>query len=167
MAALIDNTTSMYLRDDTPASEPRYSVRYYFDPNSLTMANGDTHAIFTARNNTTDILRLDFGFISGSYQVRVYLRTDTAATITNWVALTDAAHAIELDWAAASGPGVNNGSLSLWIDGAQVANLTGLDNDTHRIEQARLGPYVGIDAATSGTEYFDAYVSGRSSYIGP
>jgi hypothetical protein len=42
MAALIDNTTAMYVRDDTPYSETRYRARFYFDPNTLTMAGGPT-----------------------------------------------------------------------------------------------------------------------------
>jgi RHS repeat-associated protein len=55
----------------------------------------------------------------------------------------------------------------LWIDGAQQADLTGVDNDTWRIDRARLGVVAGMDAGTSGTSYFDAFESRRSSYIGP
>ncbi len=36
LSATIVNTTSMYVRDDTPAGEARYRARFYFDPNSIT-----------------------------------------------------------------------------------------------------------------------------------
>lgn len=167
MAALIDNTTAMYITDDTPVSEARYRARFYFDPNSLTMAEGDTHSIFGARNSTTELLRIDFRRQAGNYQIRAFIGNDTTAMATFWFTISDAPHTIEFDWSAATGVGANDGFLTLWIDGAIVANQTSLDNDTMRIEQARLGPYVGIDAGTSGTELFDAFASTRVNYIGP
>jgi hypothetical protein len=48
--------------------------------------------------------------------------------------------------------------------------ISGVDNDnlsTQAIDDARLGAVNGIDATTSGTTYFDAFESRRSSYIGP
>ena len=45
--------------------------------------------------------------------------------------------------------------------------MTAVDNDTWRIDRARLGPVSGIDAGTSGTEYFDGFVSRRQTYTGP
>ena len=53
------------------------------------------------------------------------------------------------------------------IDGIQQANLTGIDNDTLRIDRARLGALAGMDVGTSGTYYFDAFESRRQTYIGP
>ena len=167
MAALIDNTTIMYVTDDSPISEARYRARFYFDPNSLTMANNDSHSIFAARSNTADPLRIDLRRQPGLYQIRAFVGNDTGAITTAWFTISDDPHSIEIDWSAATGVGANDGSFTMWIDGAVVATLTGLDNDTLRIEQARLGPYVGIDPGTSGTEYFDAFVSRRQTYIGP
>ena len=46
------------------------------------------------------------------------------------------------------------------------ATRSAIDNDKFRVEEARLGPQ-GIAARTSGTEYFDAFVSRRTEYIGP
>jgi len=60
-----------------------------------------------------------------------------------------------------------NGSISLWLDGELKQTVSGIDNDTLRIEKARLGPSSGLDAGTSGTEYFDAFESRRQTYIGP
>jgi hypothetical protein len=63
--------------------------------------------------------------------------------------------------------GVNNGSLTFWIDGVQQASLTGVDNDTRRIDRVRLGAVSGLDSGTSGTYYFDAFESRKQTYIGP
>ena len=46
------------------------------------------------------------------------------------------------------------------------ANLTGIDNDTRRIDRLRLGATADLDNGTSGTYYFDAFESRRTSYIG-
>jgi YD repeat-containing protein len=37
---------------------------------------------------------------------------------------------------------------------------------TRRVNAGQLGPIAGIDSGTRGTEYFDAFVSRRSTYIG-
>jgi uncharacterized protein YjiK len=164
MAALIDNTTSMYVRDDTPTNEPRYRARFYFDPNSITMADGNTHRIMVARNAGVDLVRLEFRRANLNYQVQAVIRTDAGSYIgTSWYTVTDAPHPIEIDWQAATSAGANNGSLSLWIDDTLSQTLSGIDNDTHRVEQARLGPLQGVDAGTSGTEYFDAFESRRQT----
>jgi len=84
---------------------------------------------------------------------------------TNWFTINDASHFIELDWRADAG--TNDGGLTLWIDAVQQADLTGIDNDTRRIDRVRLGAITGIDAGTSGTYYFDAFESRRQTFIGP
>jgi len=63
--------------------------------------------------------------------------------------------------------GTNNGGLTLWIDGAQSAELTAIDNDMRRIDRVRLGVPAGVDGTTRGTYYFDAFESRRRTYIGP
>lgn len=86
---------------------------------------------------------------------------------TAWFTLGDQPHSIELDWQAASAAGANNGQATLWVDGVQVGSVTGVDNDTRRMEQASLGPVSGIDTGTQGTMYFDAFESRRQTPIGP
>ncbi len=63
--------------------------------------------------------------------------------------------------------GANNGRLTFWLDGTQQASVTGINNDTRRIDTVRVGVVTGLDAGTSGTEYFDAFESRRQTYIGP
>ena len=44
---------------------------------------------------------------------------------------------IEIDWQAAGGPGANNGYLKFWIEEDQRGPVTGVDNDTRRIDRVR------------------------------
>ena len=54
----------------------------------------------------------------------------------------------------------------MWIDGVEKESLTGLDNDLDPVEKVRLGVVGGIDAGTSGSHFFDSFVSRRETYIG-
>ncbi len=169
LQAIIVNTTSIYVRDDTPNNEPRYRARFYFDPNSVTMASGDAHLIFVGKTiSGTDVFRVWFRFSGSVYQVRANLVDNgTTYTSTAYYTISDAPHSIEIDWAAATAAGANDGYISLWIDGVLEQTMSGINNDTRRVDEVRLGPAAGIAASTSGTEYFDAFESRRQSYIGP
>jgi hypothetical protein len=169
LQAVIDDINSIYVTDDTPNAEPRYRARFYFDPNSISMLSGDTHYIFRGYSGTSTVaLRVQFRFSNSAYQLRAGLVGDGSTWAnSSWLTISDASHAIEMDWRAATGAGANNGSLTMWIDGVQQANLTGVDNDTRRIDRARLGAVSGVDTGTMGTYYFDAFESRRQTYIGP
>jgi hypothetical protein len=167
LQALINDNRSIYVRDDLPNGEPRYRARFYFDPNSIRMAAGNAHIIFQGNNSSgTAILQIELRFYNG-YQIRAKLLNDYSSfTNTSWFAISDAPHFIELDWRAATSTTTHNGGLTLWIDAAQKANPTTIDNDTRRIDSIRLGAVSGIDSGTRGTYYFDDFVSRRQNYIG-
>lgn len=159
----------MYVTDDTPNAEPHYRARFYFDPTSISMRSGNAHYIFYGYSGTsTVVLRIEFRYYLSSYQLRAGLVNDgTTWKTSSWFTISDAPHYVEIDWKAATAAGANNGYLALWIDGTQRANLTGVDNDTRRIDRVRLGPVAGIDSGTRGTYSLDAFESRRSTYIGP
>ena len=169
LQAVIDDNIALYVTDDRPNGEPRYRARFYFDPNSIPMVSGNAHHLFYGYTGTsTVVLRLEFRFSGGVYQIRTALLNDsTSWTNSSWFTLSDAPHFIELDWRAATAPGANNGGLTLWLDGIQQANLSGIDNDTRRIDRVRLGPVAGLDTGTRGTYFIDAFESHRTSSIGP
>jgi hypothetical protein len=173
MQALINDNNSIYVIDDSPSAEPHYRVRFYFDPNTIAMASNDAHLIFLGRaaNGTTTgttLLQVELRFSGGKYQIRALILDDaTTFTSSGWFTISDAPHPIELDWRASTAAGANNGGLTLWTDGVQRANITGIDNDTRRIESVRLGALTGIDTGTRGTYYFDAFESRRQTYMGP
>ncbi len=135
------------------------------------MATNDAHYIFYAiSHDGLVVARVEFGKIASGYQIRAGAVTDaSSSTFTNlaWTtAVTSAWHKIEIEWKAATAPGANDGVLTLWIDGVQKATVTTLDNDTRRVDGAQLGAVAGIDTGTRGTEYFDTFVSRRTTYIG-
>jgi len=169
LRAVINNTTAIYVTDDNPNSEIRYRARFYFDPNSIVMSNGNANYIFYGYTGTsTDVLRIEFRRSSGAYQLQAAARNDKSSwSASNWFTISDAPHFVELDWRASTAAGANNGSLTFWIDGVQQANLTGIDNDTRRIDRVRLGAVSGLDSGTLGTYYFDAFESRKQTYIGP
>jgi hypothetical protein len=168
LQAVVDDNRAIFAQDNTPAAEARYRARFYFDPNSIGMAAGDNHYILYAQSNTAGIIMLQFYYNGSSYQLRGAVRTDAGGWLyTAYTTLSDARHSIELDWQAASGAGLNDGSLTLWLDGVQVGVRSGVDNDLQRLESVQLGAVMSVDNGTRGTYYFDAFESRRVSYIGP
>ena len=165
-----NSTASREVINDSPANEPRYRARFYFDPNSISIANGNSHYIFYGYYTSASlaVFQIEFGRSSGGgYQIQARVRDDLSNyTESGWSAITDAPHVIEFDWRAATAPGANNGGLTLWIDGVQQANITGVNNDTRRVDRARLGAVYSLDNGNSGSYYFDAFESRRQYYIG-
>jgi hypothetical protein len=114
------------------------------------------------------VLQVELRKNGNNYQISAGLVNDSTSFANSAsFNISDAPHSIELDWQASTATGANNGSLTLWIDGVQQTSVTGVDNDTRRIESVRLGAVSGIDTGTRGTEYFDAFESRRQTYIGP
>jgi acid phosphatase type 7 len=166
--AVINDNNAIYLTDNTPNAEPHYRARFYFDPNSIVMADRDSHYIFYGYSGAAPVLRVELRNSKGNYQLRAAARNDSNGWANSaWTNIGDASHFIELDWRAASIAGANDGTLVFWIDGAEVGNLSGIDSDTRRIDSIQIGAVAEIDAGTRGIYYFDAFESRRASYIGP
>jgi len=169
LQAVIDDNNAIYVTDDSPNAETRYRARFYFDPNSILMKSNDNHYLLHGyTGNAAVVVRVQIRFSNSSYQIRAALRNDSSTwTSSSWFTISDAPHSIEIDWRAATASGANNGGLTLWIDGIERANLTGLDNDTRRIDRVQLGAVSGIDNGTRGAYFFDTFESHRQVYIGP
>jgi hypothetical protein len=164
---------NMFVGDFSPYYEDRYRARFYLDTNGIS-AEGDYFDLFAAYDRQYGIppyARVLFKQLNGNYYINAgILRDDKVMVLTPGLLLTDGMHAIEIDWRAASVPGANDGGLTLWVDGVEKRNLIGIDNDTHRISRVYLGAGVHagstVDPTSTGTMYFDAFVSNRDSYIG-
>jgi RHS repeat-associated protein len=169
MSANINDNNAIYVNDYKPFEEATYRARFYFDPNSITMTNGDRHYILVAGDrNSSAVVRVEFYRYSSVYQVRAEAVSDGGSWSSGgWRTITDEPHYLELSWWAASAAGANDGGLTFWIDGTQQDTFTSIDNDTRRVEYVQLGPSSGIDTGTRSTLYFDAFESRRTTYIGP
>ena len=170
LSVRVNDNSPAHVTDNSPNAEARYRARFWFDFGSIVMAQNNVHRIFSAVTaNGTQVGRIEIRFTTSTqYQIRVSVLDDTGATRNGaWINITRTRHAVEIDWQASSGPGANSGAASLWIDGVLRSTLTGVNNDAHRIESARLGAVQGIDSGTRGTYAFDAFESRRVTYIGP
>jgi len=156
-----------YVEDQSPNSESHYRVRFYFDPNGMTIPNTNGQYIFWGFNTTTYNLMVLFRVVDGVYQIIPSTRDDATTRSMSYYAISDEPHCIELEFMAASAPGANDGYFSFWLDGELKQTLASLDNDMQRIEKIQLGSISGVTNGTTGSYYFDAFESRRSSYIGP
>ena len=171
LSANVTDTNALYVQDDTPAAEPRYRARFRIDPNGFLPGPGTgavTVRVLNAFQGTgTRRITIVLRRRQGQYAVQAQVVLDSGTVVsTAFANVTDAPHTIEFDWRRATAAGANNGSLQLWIDGVAVATLGGLDNDTTRIDMARLGPQ-NLQSGAAGTLFFDRFESRRTSFIGP
>ena len=171
MQAALGNTAAMYVAQiPSGGAIAEYHARFSFSPNGITLPSGSTTDIFIGQNSAgTTLLREQIQRGSASmYRVRVQVRLNSGSfTSSGWVTINNAAHAIEIAWKAASTANGSNGSASLWLDGGSQQTLSALTNGNGRIAQVRLGMPSGLAAGSSGSAYFDAFISTRTSYIGP
>ena len=161
-------TNIMYVNDWKPWDESHYRVRFYFDPNSVSMSQDNTIEIFAAYNRNGDLLtKVEVQYNGGNYQVDATILDDVNWEYkSSWINISDAPHAVEIDWQAATGVGANNGSMAFWVDGIQRANITLRDNDSRLIDYAHLGVKLVGTPNIQGTVYFDGFESHRETYIG-
>jgi hypothetical protein len=163
---LVDNNTVLYVRDDTPSAEKRYRCRFYFDPNGLSMANNDNFNLVEGLTGTTEIYALKFIYLTATgFRLNAICSKDSSYVQANYDGMTDAPHCIEIDWKAATSAGANDGFMTVWLDGTQIMNLTGVDNDTRQIDSLALGGYSGIDTGTRGTFYLDDFASNNDGTL--
>lgn len=164
MRARIDDNTPIYVMDDTPNGEVSYTAKFLFDPNSIGMANRDFHTIFLAKQgpcgSCMPMLRVELRWFNDAYMLRASTRLDNLTWLkTQWFAITDQSHAVEVEWEASEAAGMNNGQLTFYIDSVQMANRTDIDNDSFRVDRVLLGAIAGVDPTTRGTTFFDFFES--------
>ena len=163
MRVVINDATTIYVTDNTPNAEPRYRARFYFNPNSISMAAGDyTYILQGYDTSNTAILLIQFNRSSVGYQLRARAYDSVLANWVNtpYVTISNAVHWVEMDWG-------NDRHLSFWVDGVQQGSLTGINNSNYTMDSVRLGAAYIHATATSGTYYIDAFESRQYTYIGP
>ena len=171
LQGVVNDTGALFVQDDTPSTESRYRVRFYFDPNGFDP--GETQSHFRTRiliafdqaslRAITMVLKRQVGAYSVEARVK---KNDGTRADTGFFPITDGPHFLEFDWQKATGPGASDGSLELWIDDISVATLTGIDNDQSLIESVRMGA-LSIKTGAAGTLFYDQFESRRQRFIGP
>ncbi len=162
MNALIDDSTSIYVGYRNPKAETSYKAFFRFDPNSISMSDGDTFNIFNGFNaGGKQTINLRLRRSPGVYQMQARVTNNADAwTDSGWYNISDIPHRVDLTWKAADS-GKTNGYLLLTIDGALLGNLSGVANANQQVSEVRLGAVKGMDSGTRGTLVFDNFLSSR------
>src|SRR6185503_17981624 len=169
--ALVNDTNSLYVVDDTPIYESRYRARFYFDPNGFDPGEASSHfrtRIFIAFDPSgLRVITLVLKRQGGAYSIETRVRRNDGTRVdTGFVPLSNAPHFLEFSWRRATRSGAIDGSLEMWIDGTSMATLSGIDNDLSSIDFARLGA-LAVKTGAAGTLFFDQFDSRRRNYVGP
>ena len=130
MQVVVNDTTDLIAKVNLNALTT-FRTRFYFDPNSLVMNNNDRFNLLTTVEqdspwNVQFIVELNY--INSQYVLAVKDRSDGTWTKQTSCNLTNDTHMIEVSWKAATGPGMNNGEFSLWVDGSLIETVTDIDN---------------------------------------
>jgi len=160
MQVTLSGNTPGYVQDNSPSNETSYFARFYFNPNSTLTGNANQR-IFTGYNAAGSVVfaieyrRTNAG--GGTYQVRASVSRAGGTTSTGWITITNnTAHPIEIEWNSASAA-----TFRFYVDGTLRQTLTNLNTSAYLLDYVRLGPSSGLVTASSGSEYFDAFVSKR------
>ena len=159
LSILVNDVTDTVLFDILPSNQTRYRARFYFDPNTITMAEGKKLRPLSIINSSwVRMGHVYFIYSDSLYKIYIHANTDTSNLYSASYTITDAPHCIEIDWFASSGAGNNDGFMTLWIDGIEKETLASIDNDTKLIYIAKFG---ASDKETniSGTFFLDDFAS--------
>ena len=160
LRAVINSNDPIYVQDDTPNNERHYRASFYFDPNSLSMRNGDYFTLIRGAGLST-VFQLNLSFIGGVYRLTISTLDDANIWHSGEFVINDIPHFIEIDWRAASSDGASDGYVILSVDAIQQVIIPALNNDTLMINDIRLGAVAGIRKNTRGSIYFDEFQSYR------
>jgi RHS repeat-associated protein len=172
LMADVENTSPMYVRDDSPSNATVYHAQFNFDPNvgggpqtspdliGPDAGGNDYHDIFVGRTGSLDVFRVQLEVVTTPPEryVRIEARRDDGTYVDSAWYYIGGPTLLSIDWRAAD-TGANNGELNLLEYGDVIETLSGLDNDTLRVDEVRLGPSAGIDSGIHDLEYFDDFVS--------
>jgi hypothetical protein len=163
--ALVNDTSGLYVQDDTPADESYYRASFQFDPNGFDPGEGQNHfrtRIFIGfEDGPRRLFAVVLRRIGGQYAIMGRARLDdNSQANTGFVNITDDVHTIDLYWKRSSGPDANDGTFGISIDGVP-SSLTGLDNSISSVDFVRLGA-LSVKTGAAGNLYWDEFLSFRN-----
>jgi hypothetical protein len=172
LQGVVNDTSPLYVEDDTPADEDRYRARFYFDPNDFDPGESQGHLrtrIFIAFEEapTRRLAAVVLKRQGGNYGLMLRCRLDSGAQAdTGFVPISNGPHAVEIDWRRSSGASANDGQCRLYSDDSLVGAMSNLDNSVSAVDFARLGA-LSVKTGASGTLFWDEFESRREGYVGP
>lgn len=175
LSVFIDGTGVIYgeyalVSEDTSGS---LRMRFYIDPNSLSMADTNEFAFLYVYNNSSGLILvavINYTTLNG-YRLRCATYDDGGTgRYLSYVTLDDAPHYIEILLTRAATIDSNDGVLTMWTDGTLSYTRSDLDNNGRfaNFKSLMIGAVGGIDAGTSGAFYLDELVvNNDGGEIGP
>jgi len=171
VAMLIDDQNILYAQKNITLSTPAVmAYRFYFDPNSVTMADGDTMTIAWIRLSGSPWYQgqVEVRKNGANYELRAMQRVETGDGWSSWFIIPDDQMIIEVRCLRATSTSSNDGELKLWIDELLKATIENMDSYDYWTAISSFRVTVeNVDAGTSGTIYFDEIVlNDDGNYIG-
>jgi len=158
----VNSAASGTVRGDatiTNTTTKNFSYRLEFDPNGLTMTDGDEFLLLVSRNGSAQSVDgLEIIKNGANYEVLAIVWRDDGvrAPLTAQV-FSDAPHTFEILRQYATDSTSNDGYLELWIDNISVDSRSDIDIDGRgKPVEVQVGLTAGRDSGTSGTFYFDS-----------
>lgn len=144
--------------DNLPNGETTIVHEIMLDINSLTMTNTNIFnflELASPGTNSIAVVILILKDASG-HKINAIVRNDagTTAGATTFV-LPDQPVILRNELTISSGPGNDDGTWKIFLDGVEKQSITGIDNDTQNVTSIKIGAITGVDAGTSGTFYID------------
>jgi len=174
MSVLIDSTNEKYAYKNTGYEGSTLRVRFYIDPNAITMPDTSSITVMRIVQDGGSYLALvnaylDY-FTSGGYKLKINYKADGGWNYGSDYVITDAPHYMEILVVSAATSISSDGTTQMWIDGVSQFTATGLDNYNSMQDvnwRAVLGAMV-VSASISGTYYLDELiVNNDGGLIGP
>ena len=172
LQAFVDDTSGLYVQDDTPNDETTYRARFYFHPGDFDPGQAQSHFrtrtfIGFEEGPTRRLFALVLRRQGSQYSLMGRTRLDDNSQVdTGFFPIGTTQHFVEVRWKRASAPAANDGVFELWIDGVAQASMTTLDNHVSSVDFVRMGA-LSVKSGASGTLYFDEFESRRETMIGP
>ncbi len=160
------NQEAAYVYDTSPNAEVMYDANFYFNPNTAVTANPVD--IFLGIDQVGQpVFGVQYQHVdANSYELRSWLMTADGRKFSGWTLFSvepgdddpmSFTHKINVGWVSGS-----QGGFSFYVDDHLVSSLVG-DTSASQIEEAILGPALGLSAGDSGSMYFDEFTSSRLS----
>lgn len=169
----VDDSVSHTCEKNMPGSyNETIRFRFHFDPNGLTMAEGDYFylaRIIRANPSVGLFCSAQLQYESG-YKAKANIQHDGGGTLNRKSSvLTDGPHYFEIKLTRASGSAANDGTLYAYIDGSEFGSITNWDNyDSWLGLTSFVAGISGRDAGTSGVFYLDEFLMrDDDTLIGP
>jgi hypothetical protein len=172
LRGLVNDTSALYVEDDSPGDEAHYRARFYIDPNGFDPGESQAHLrtrTFIAfseappRRLSAVVLKRQGGSFSLMGRVRL---DDNTQVDTGFFPISDSPHAVEIELRKASSPAAFDGYFEMKVDGLTVGALGGLDNSRDAVDFVRLGA-LSLKPGATGTLFWDEFESRRANPIGP